>query len=179
VPAIVNQVITSPGFSLDAKTRLEVEERLGYDFGSIRIHTDAKANLSADALNARAYTAGQHIVFGAGEFAPWTPRGRYVLSHELVHTIQQGRSGAQIPSEVARDDAPAEVEAARIATAAEMRASGAKPVHRLGRRVAVSTPVLQHSSTATLHRLPCLSNPSLSQTRPHLLAEAWFYLGRI
>ena len=41
-------------------------------------------------LNARAYTLGQSVVFGAGEFAPETPAGQQLLAHELVHTQYPG-----------------------------------------------------------------------------------------
>ena len=44
---------------------------------------------SAQAVNARAFTVGQNVVFATGEFAPHTPLGRQVLAHELTHTIQQ------------------------------------------------------------------------------------------
>ena len=61
----------------------------GYDFSDVRIHTDARAAESARAVNARAYTVGRNIVFGAGQFAPQTARGRQVLAHELTHVVQQ------------------------------------------------------------------------------------------
>src|SRR5262249_47074633 len=37
-----------------------------------------------------AYTIGQDIVFGAGQFAPGTDQGRRLIAHELTHTLQQG-----------------------------------------------------------------------------------------
>ena len=66
-----------------------MESRFGYDFSQVRIHTDGKANKSADAINALAFTAGQHIVFGAANFAPDTHQGRHLLAHELTHVVQQ------------------------------------------------------------------------------------------
>ena len=33
---------------------------------------------------------GSDIVFGAGEWPPWTDGGKRLLAHELAHTIQQG-----------------------------------------------------------------------------------------
>jgi hypothetical protein len=63
-----------------------------YDFGMVRVHTDAKAAESARAVNARAYAFGPDIVFGAGEYAPHTPAGRRVLAHELAHVAQQSAS---------------------------------------------------------------------------------------
>jgi hypothetical protein len=64
-----------------------------YDFSRVRIHTDARAAASAETVNARAYTVGHDIVFGAGEFAPSTYAGQGLLAHELIHVIQQNGSG--------------------------------------------------------------------------------------
>jgi len=59
------------------------------DFGSVRVHTDSRAAESAQALGARAYTLGHHIVFDAGRYAPRTSDGRGLLAHELTHVLQQ------------------------------------------------------------------------------------------
>jgi hypothetical protein len=59
------------------------------DFGNVRVHTDSRAAESARALDARAYTLGHHIVFGAGSYAPRTSEGRGLLAHELTHVLQQ------------------------------------------------------------------------------------------
>lgn len=73
-------------------------EILGYNFGSLRIHRDEDAARAAGGLRARAFTVGSDIVFGAGEFAPETPRGRWLLFHELAHVRQQllGTAGAVV-----------------------------------------------------------------------------------
>jgi outer membrane protein OmpA-like peptidoglycan-associated protein len=89
VPAIVREVLHSPGQPLDPATRAFMEARLGHDFSRVRIHADARAAESAHAVHAQAYTVGQDIVFGIGELAPQRPEGRHLLAHELVHTIQQ------------------------------------------------------------------------------------------
>jgi hypothetical protein len=45
-----------------------------------------------------AYTVGDQVVFGAGEFLPGTAPGRRLLAHELTHVIQQrGAHGLQAP----------------------------------------------------------------------------------
>lgn len=65
----------------------------GHDFGRVRIHTDAQAAASARAVGALAYTVGEHIVFGAGQYQQGSAAGRRLLAHELAHTVQQ-RGGA-------------------------------------------------------------------------------------
>lgn len=82
------------GALLDAGTRSFFESRLGAGLGDVRVHHDGQAAASARALNARAYTLGRDIVFGAGEYAPHTGAGQRLLAHELVHTVQQRRSPA-------------------------------------------------------------------------------------
>jgi hypothetical protein len=42
-------------------------------------------------LNARAYTLGQNLVFGEGQYTPETLPGKRLLAHELAHTLQQTR----------------------------------------------------------------------------------------
>jgi hypothetical protein len=59
----------------------------------VRIHRDAEAAQSASALRAQAYTVGNDIVFNRDKYAPGTDEGRKLLSHELVHVVQQ-RSGS-------------------------------------------------------------------------------------
>jgi hypothetical protein len=56
----------------------------------VRVHADAVAEQSARDVNAHAYTIGNNVVFGAGQFAPETRQGRRLIAHELVHVVQQG-----------------------------------------------------------------------------------------
>jgi hypothetical protein len=69
----------------------------GFDFGNVRIHDNAEAAGAAEALNARAYTAGHHIVFGAGQYEPHSEGGRRLLAHELTHVVQQNQSQHAAP----------------------------------------------------------------------------------
>lgn len=89
VPAIVHEVLRSPGRPLDAHTRAFMESRFGYDFGGVRIHTDSRAAESARAVNALAYTVGRNLVFGAGEYSPNSVTGKVMIAHELTHVVQQ------------------------------------------------------------------------------------------
>ncbi len=91
VPADLEEVLNSPGKPLDGTIRAFMESRFGYDFGHVRVHADAQAGASAQALNARAYTVGCHVVFGTGQFSPDTTDGKKLIAHELAHTIQQSR----------------------------------------------------------------------------------------
>ena len=92
-PAGVEQVLTSAGNPLAPPLRREMEQRFDRDFSRVRVHVGSAAEQSARDLNARAYTVGDDLVFGAGEFEPQTHQGRRLLAHELTHVVQQ--SGAQ------------------------------------------------------------------------------------
>jgi hypothetical protein len=49
-------------------------------------------------LGARAFTVGQSIFFGRGEYQPYTSGGMALLAHEAAHTVQQGSTGRGAPS---------------------------------------------------------------------------------
>jgi hypothetical protein len=66
-----------------------MESRFGYDFGRVRIHADGAAVASARAVNALAYTVGNHVVLGAGAFPIASTESHRLLAHELTHVIQQ------------------------------------------------------------------------------------------
>lgn len=89
VPPIVHEVLRSLGQPLDRETRTLMESRFDQDFSQVRLHTDDKAQRSAQAVNALAYTVGNNIVFGAGQHSPRTLTGQKTLAHELTHTLQQ------------------------------------------------------------------------------------------
>ncbi|MDH6540193.1 DUF4157 domain-containing protein [Streptomyces sp. SPB4] len=78
------------GAPLDPATRAAMEPRLGWDLSRVRVHTGPAAAASAAALDARAYTAGGHIVLGDGA-RPGSDAGRRLLAHELAHVAQQAR----------------------------------------------------------------------------------------
>lgn len=121
VPGIVEEVLRSPGYALDARTRTLMESRFGHDFGRVRIHTDAPAAESARSVNAHAYTVGENVVFGSSRFAPGSAPGRQLLAHELAHVVQQRGAGFAGAS-VSAHEAAAESAASAFAGGAPMPA---------------------------------------------------------
>lgn len=79
----------SGGQPLPEAARQFFEPRFGADFGDVRVHTGEQAAQAASSLNARAYTLGSDIVFGAGEYDPSSTGGQRLLAHELTHVVQQ------------------------------------------------------------------------------------------
>ena len=99
------QAVQGGGQPLAKSERAYFEPRFGYDFSKVQIHTGAQAAKSAQMLNARAYTVGRDVVFGAGEYAPETVAGRQLLAHELTHVVQQndGKSISQLKTSKSRN----------------------------------------------------------------------------
>lgn len=67
-----------------------MERGFGRDLSHVRIHNDASSAGLNRELNAKAFTVGKDIYFGAGKYQPHSPSGQHLLAHELTHTIQQG-----------------------------------------------------------------------------------------
>jgi Domain of unknown function (DUF4157) len=88
ISPVLEVVGKTGGQPLDPKARADMENRLGFDFSDVRIHTGDEAAKSAGAISAKAYTVGNEVVFGHGYFQPTSPAGRHRLAHELVHVQQ-------------------------------------------------------------------------------------------
>jgi hypothetical protein len=117
-PGIVHKVLRTPGQPLDTASRVFFESRFGYDFGRVRIHSDAQSARSAESIGALAYTTANHIVFGASR-SPRHLSNYALLAHELAHVVQQG--GAAPRGTIAGDAA---------AHATSPVAAGGSTVHR-------------------------------------------------
>jgi hypothetical protein len=89
----VSAVLRSNGQPLQTSARAPLEARFGHDFSSVRLHADAAAAESAKELHAAAYTVGNHVVFGSGQYRPQSASGQRILAHELAHVVQQARGG--------------------------------------------------------------------------------------
>jgi len=90
---VADQRVLEPGRPLAGDLRKALEGRFHRDFSMVRVHTDGDAALAADAMAAHAFTRGNDIAFGPNQFAPATPSGLELLTHELAHTVQQADTG--------------------------------------------------------------------------------------
>lgn len=104
----------SGGEPLPDALRRDMESRFDADFSAVRIHRDARAAQASSALDAAAFTVGNQIHFGAGQFNPGSGEGRELIAHELTHTIQQRAAaqgpGRQVQPQIQRSPAPQVVE---------------------------------------------------------------------
>jgi hypothetical protein len=95
--------VSGTGQPLSESSRAFFEPRFGSDFNQVRVHTGSNAAESARSVNARAYTFGRDIVFGAGQYAPGSESGDRLLAHELAHVVQQ--EGAAVSNRMIRGPA--------------------------------------------------------------------------
>jgi hypothetical protein len=73
---LASQALGGASEPLNSSIRREMEPAFGHDFSQVRVHTDSAASRSAHAVNARAYTVGSDVVFGAGPLCAGNARGR-------------------------------------------------------------------------------------------------------
>lgn len=81
--------IRGGGQPLPRSERTIFEMCFDQDFSKVRVHTGALASETAREINARAFTIRHDIVFGVGQYAPFTRDGRRLMAHELAHVVQQ------------------------------------------------------------------------------------------
>jgi hypothetical protein len=117
-PSVVHDVLSSAGKPMDMASRGYFEPRFSHDFGRVRIHSDARAQASAAAVDARAYTVGNAIVLGKGADAS-APAGRRLLAHELTHVVQQEDAAPAQGDLSVSKDAAAEAQADSVADQVE------------------------------------------------------------
>jgi len=77
------------GEPLSKETKGFFEPRFGQDFSKVRVHNDSNAHHLARSINARAFTRGNNVVFGGGEYSPNSSNGKRLLGHELTHVVQR------------------------------------------------------------------------------------------
>jgi Domain of unknown function (DUF4157) len=90
--SVSNQIENSrgEGSRMSENTLSFMESRFGANFSNVKIHTDSNAVQMSRELNAQAFTVGSDIYFNSGKYAPDSDSGKYLLAHELTHTVQQG-----------------------------------------------------------------------------------------
>jgi hypothetical protein len=77
------------GQSIPEKERNLMEDAMGADFSSVRVHNDPESHELSKQINAQAFTRGNDVFFNAGKYNPSTTEGQRLLAHELAHVIQQ------------------------------------------------------------------------------------------
>lgn len=104
--AELNRLRASGGESLAKREQAFFGSRFGRDISGVRIYQGPAADRLARALNAKAFTIDQDIVFREGEYSPDTHAGKKLLAHEITHTVQQS-GGERVQRETKEPRAPA------------------------------------------------------------------------
>ena len=90
--ASVDLRFTESGTSLPSAHKQQYESYFGQSLSNVNIHTGSEAAYAADAVNAKAFTLGNDIYFGQGQYSPSTQQGQDILTHEIAHTMQSDSS---------------------------------------------------------------------------------------
>jgi hypothetical protein len=87
----LQRAASEPSHSVSEPLRNSLERNLGHDFSQIKVHDGPASADAAERIGARAYTLGNDIHLGTE--AHGLPRQQFdrLLTHEAVHTVQQGR----------------------------------------------------------------------------------------
>ncbi|THE64835.1 DUF4157 domain-containing protein [Salinadaptatus halalkaliphilus] len=176
VPGQVLDVLSNGGQPLDGTVQRALEERMDADFSDVRIHTGGTAAKAAEAIDAKAFTCGNDIVFNSGEYEPESPEGQHLLAHELAHVTQQngGAPISMMPQEGADLEIDPDPQLEREADqAAEQALSGEEPlvVNRMGtdvhiQRMPAGAPVKGAEGGAGLAGRVSAIEESLSELEP-------------
>jgi Domain of unknown function (DUF4157) len=115
LPAVVQDVLRSPGKPLDSADRSYFESRLRFDFSQVRVHNDGPAAESTRAVGALAYTAGNHVVLGSDQSLRGTAKSKRLIAHELTHVVQQRSVKDNTPTRIGPAGDAFEAEADAVA----------------------------------------------------------------
>ena len=98
--ALIKTASSSGGVTLPDGLRRRLEASTGVSLQNVRLHAGADSAEAAAALGARAFTVGDDVHFGAGEYPPLTPAGEHLIAHEVAHTVQKPHGvGVSSPSD--------------------------------------------------------------------------------
>ena len=121
IPADATQLLTHAtsdrAVPLDRAVQQPFEQQFGRDLSQVRVYQGSASAQAAEQLGARAYTLGNRIFLGSEASGLNAVDRTRLLTHEAVHTVQQG--GAPVAPHagltVSSPTDAAEVEARHIA----------------------------------------------------------------
>jgi len=96
-----DRIRRSSGRPLAPHIRSTMESAMAADLSAVRVHAGGEAARLSRSLNARAFTVGSNVFFGAGEYRPDERAGQRLLAHELAHAVD--RAGPSDAAGVQRD----------------------------------------------------------------------------
>src|SRR5262249_47313196 len=82
--------LSGRGAALPESVRSFMAPRFQANFDSVRVHTDAHANELARSVDAKAFTVGNHVVFGAGHARAVRETARRRPAPDPTPVVQRG-----------------------------------------------------------------------------------------
>jgi hypothetical protein len=185
VPAdFTSRLGAESGQEIPGAARRDLEAGLGVPLGGVRVHTGPGAADMAAQVSAHAFTVGQDIYFGRGEYDPVSRSGYGLLAHEVTHTVQQS-AGPAMSSRLAvsTPQDQAELDATSVADhLAARRGTTAEPI-AVHADVHAPTVVARHDSwehtllgdtpPAQLSGATGTGPAVTVEARKHLLTDLW------
>ncbi|GAB2577917.1 eCIS core domain-containing protein [Spirosoma areae] len=83
------QTSAGGGAALPVPLQKEMGSAFQADFSGVRIHTDTRAAQLSNDIGAKAFTYRNDIYFNENQYDTTSSDGRFLLAHELTHTVQQ------------------------------------------------------------------------------------------
>lgn len=155
IPAIVTDVLKTPGKPLEDGTKRKMESKFARDFSKVRVHDGPLAAASADAIGASAYAFRNDIVLGSTRGVQ-SARDVRLLTHELSHVVQQEGLEETLPTRISSPSDSSERQATWIESAAGEKHVGAQAGSAAGseatvhRALPVAAEVLEIALTAII-----------------------------
>ena len=154
----LNDANNSSAEGLDNENKPALENFLSADLSHVRVHNNPASHGASNAINANAYTTGNHIFLGGAANSMSPVQRKSLLAHEVVHTIQQKSLSAATVQAKSIVDSPSSVheqEADSIAGAfvqsqnTEGYRSSALQMRSNMRISSVTNPVIQRKLTTS------------------------------
>ena len=82
------QSVKGTGQPLSAFERAFFEPRFRADFSNVCVHSEPEAANTATAIDARAFTVGNHIAVDGGEYNFQSLHGKQLMAHKLTYVLQ-------------------------------------------------------------------------------------------
>ncbi|MES9852193.1 MAG: DUF4157 domain-containing protein [Candidatus Thiodiazotropha sp. L084R] len=138
LPGHVQDVLSRPGNPLDTQAKAFYESYFRNDLSHVRTHNHAMAKTSTEAFSAAGYTIGNDIVINSARLGNSKNKERYLLAHEIAHTLQAEASHEAPLTNYKTDSAEREADtAAREIAPKKQRKSTFTPTIRSRRSAAI------------------------------------------
>lgn len=97
---LVQKAMQTTGNNIDAGLKQPLSQFLGENIDHVRIHDNADSGQAAESIQAKAFTVGNQIHIGPSGKALSGKAREELLTHEIVHTLQQKNVNPQVQAKM-------------------------------------------------------------------------------